>query len=177
VSFPHFFVVETTNEEPIKFSIFTIKQFIRVVALIEVDSKIMATRAMAMTTWLNTKIIVSPHWSFNSSRGVLRCCLSETDVNVVMDALRPQGVIALEHVQAKRDGKPNLTSYFISTISTSCPPKFIKIAYMCILVEPFSMLYQKCRPGNRLVKTLSCVRTMRRRRLSGNWLSCQPSLC
>ena len=67
VLFPHFLVVETTNETPIGFSIFTIQKILQCavgnvksakklrngVVLFEVDSKQMATRALAMTNWLN----------------------------------------------------------------------------------------------------------------------------
>ena len=152
VSFPHFLMVETTNETPIDFSIFTIQKILQCAVgnvksakklrngtvLLEVDSKQMATRALAMTNWLNIDIKVTPHRSLNSSRGVIRCRdFRECEDAEVLDALRSQGVTALKHIRLRKGDQTEPTNTFILTFATPTPPKFIKAAYLRIPVELF----------------------------------------
>ena len=87
VSVPCFLVEEATNGVAIPYSIFVIQKLLQCAVgnvksakkirsgaiLLEVESKHMATRALAMTNWLETEIKVSAHRSLNSSRGVIRC--------------------------------------------------------------------------------------------------------
>jgi hypothetical protein len=150
ISFPHFLVAEAIDKSPIKLSIFTIQKLLQCgvgnvksakklrngSVLIEVESQLMATRALAMANWLGTDIRVSAHRSLNSSRGVIRCRdLRDCSDEEVLEALRSQAVIGIKHVQAKKDGKLEPTNTFILNFSTPAPPKFVRAAYMRIPVE------------------------------------------
>jgi hypothetical protein len=150
VSFPHFLVVESTNGEPIRHSIFAIQKMVQCavgtvksakklrsgVVLIEVESKSMATRALSMKSWYNTEIKVTPHRSLNSSRGIIRCRdFRDCEDNEVLDALRAQGVTNVKHISVKKEGKFEPTNTFILSFSTPSPPPFVKAAYLRIPVE------------------------------------------
>lgn len=152
LSFPRFLVASAKNEQPIKFNIFAIQKLIQCgvgdvksakklrngSVLIEVLSKAQATKALAMQTWIDTEITVTPHRSLNSSRGVVRCrdfrdCTDEE----VLAALQSQGVTELKHLMKKRADTVEPTNTFVLTFNTPTPPKDIRAAYMKIDVEPY----------------------------------------
>ena len=152
VTFPRFLVVAGKNDQPIKYSIFAIQKFLQCGVgdvktakklqngnvLVEVTTKKESDRALQMTNWFDTPISVTPHRSLNTSRGVIRCReFRDCDDGEVVDALQSQGVTAVKHIMAKRDGKMEPTNTFILTFNLPTPPKAVKAAYMKLTVEQF----------------------------------------
>jgi len=86
-NFPRFLVVALKDGQPIKQSIFGIQKILKCAVgevkeakkirngnvLIEVYKKSQANNALAIHTWVDQSIVVTPHRSLNTSRGVIRC--------------------------------------------------------------------------------------------------------
>ena len=152
VTFPRFLVVAGKDDQPIKYSIFAIQKFLQCGigdvktakklqngnVLVEVTTKKESDRALQMTNWFDTPISVTPHRSLNTSRGVIRCReFRDCEDGEVVDALQSQGVTAVKHIMANRDGKMEPTNTFILTFNLPTPPKAVKAAYMKLTVEQF----------------------------------------
>jgi hypothetical protein len=150
--FSKFLVITAGDKEPIKFSIFVVQKLLKCAVgdvpcakklangsiLLEVASKAQERSALAMKQWVDVPITVTPHRSLNSSRGVIRCReFRDCDDSEVMDALRSQGVSEVKHIFAKRNDKNEPTNTFILTFNSPTPPKYVKAAYMKIVVDPY----------------------------------------
>ena len=151
-TFPHFLVVQSVDNEPIKLSIFAIQKLIQMAVgsiktakklrngsvLLEVSNKVQADRALAMTNWIDTPVRVTAHRSLNSSKGVIRCReFRDCEDDEVLAALSPQGVSAIKHIKTNKNGNLVPTNTFILTFNTPTPPKHVKAAYLNIPVETF----------------------------------------
>lgn len=91
-----------------------------------------------MTNWLDEPVKATPHRSLNSSKGIIRCRdLRDCSDEEVLEAFRPQGVIFIKHIMAKKEGASLPTNTFILTFSKPIPPKSVKAAYLSLPVEPF----------------------------------------
>lgn len=156
-SFPTFLVVEATNNEPIKLSIFAIQKLLKCgvgdvknakklrngAVLVEVASKVQANKALALSSWVNGSmqplpIKVTPHRSLNTCKGVIRCQdLRDCSDDEVLEELKTVGVTQVKHIMSKRNGILTPTNTFVLTFSKPTLPKSIKAAYHNIPVEPF----------------------------------------
>jgi hypothetical protein len=151
-SFPRFLIVSANDQQPLKYNVFAIQKFIQCAVgdvksakklrngnvLIEVLTKEQAKKALAMHTWFDTEITVTPHRTLNTSRGVIRCReLRDCSDDDVLTNLTSQGVTEVKHIMSKRADKAEPTSTFILTFNTPTPPKDIRAAYMKIDVDPY----------------------------------------
>jgi hypothetical protein len=104
----------------------------------EVQSKAQAASALAMHTWIDVPIKVTPHRSLNVSRGVIRCRdFRDCDDDEILDALRSQGVTSVKHIMAKRDGKIEPTNTIILTFNVPVAPNYVRAAYQKIAVDTY----------------------------------------
>jgi len=152
LTFPRFLVVSANDGQPIKYSVFAIQKILQCAVgdvktakklyngsvLIEVSTKQESSKALTMSTWIDTPITVTAHRSLNSCRGVIRCRdFRDCSNDEILDALRSQGVTAVKHIIAKKNGKDEPTNTFILTFNLPTPPKSVKAAYLKIAVETF----------------------------------------
>ena len=158
-SFAVFLVVETIDQQPLSLSIFAIQKILKCAVgdvksakklrngavLLEVTSKTQSERALSMNQWVNPNDInkpihikVTPHRSLNSSKGVIRCRdLRDCSNEEILDALSSEGVTHVKHIMSKRETSVLPTNTFILTFGKPTPPKYIRVAYLNIPVEPF----------------------------------------
>jgi len=151
-NFPRFLVVASKDGQPIKLSIFGIQKILECAVgevkeakkirngnvLIEVYMKSQANNALAMHTWVDQSIVVTPHRSLNTSRGVIRCReFYDCDDAEVLEALSPQGVTEVKRIISKRNGMLEKTHTFVVTFGMPSAPKAIKAAYMKLTVDPY----------------------------------------
>jgi len=87
LTFPRFLVVSANDGQPIKYSVFAIQKILQCAVgdvktakklyngsvLIEVSTKQESSKALTMSTWIDTPITVTAHRSLNSCRCVIRC--------------------------------------------------------------------------------------------------------
>jgi hypothetical protein len=106
--------------------------------LIQVRTKVQATNALAMSTWIDQAITVTPHRSLNTSRGVIRCReFHDCDESEVLEALCNEGVTEVKRMMTKKNGMLEKTNTFIVTFGLPSPPKSIRVAYMKLNVDPY----------------------------------------
>ena len=76
-----------------------------------------------MTIWFDTEITVTPHWSLNTCRGVIRCRdLHDCEDAEVLSGLALQGVTAVKHIMRRNGDKNKPSNTFILTFSAPTPP-------------------------------------------------------
>ena len=90
----------------------------------------------------NVPIIVSPHYSLNTKKGVIRCpdinyCVDEE----ILERLKHEGVIKLDRILIFRDGQRKATGTFILTFQS---PKYIRSGYYRVAVSQFIPNPIKC---------------------------------
>jgi hypothetical protein len=151
-NFPSFIVVEAADGQPIKYSIFASQKLLKCAVgdvksakklrngalLVEVTSKAQANKALKMSTWIDVQVKVSPHRSLNMSKGIIRCRnLRDCSDDEILDALRPEGVTNVKHIFSNKNGIKSPTNTFVLSFSKPSAPKYVKAAYLKILVEMF----------------------------------------
>ena len=106
--------------------------------LVECDTKKQSDLLLKSQKLVDRPMIVSIHPTLNSSRGVIRCRelagMSETDIR---DELSEQGVILVERISRKEEGQENETNTLFLTFCNASLPKYIRIAYLRVKVDPF----------------------------------------
>ena len=127
-SWPRFLLIKGTgNERPLSklspFSVnkaivavlgsdpFNIKKLRNGEILIEVDkeaqsSKLLKTTKLNLTMDNVIPVTVSPHYSLNTKKGVIRCPdIKECSDEEILDGLKDEGVIKLDRISVFRDGQ------------------------------------------------------------------------
>ena len=140
-SWPSFLLIKgTDNERPLsKLSPFAVNKAIVAVLgsdpfnikklrngeiLIEVDkeaqsSKLMKTTKLHLTMENVIPITVSPHYSLNTKKGVIRCPdIKECSDEEILEGLKDEGVIKLDRISVFRDGQRKPTGTFILTFQS-----------------------------------------------------------
>ena len=159
-TWPQFLLVKgTDNERPLsKLSPFAVNKAIVAVLgsdpfnikklrngdiLIEVDketqsSKLLKTTKLSLTMDNVIPISVSPHYSLNTKKGVVRCPdIKDCTDEEILEGLKDEGVIKLDRITVFRDGSRKQTGTFILTFQSQTLPKYIRVGYYRVAVSQF----------------------------------------
>ena len=159
-SWPRFLLIKgTDNERPLfKLSPFAVNKAIVAVLgsdpfktkklrngeiLIEVDkeaqsNKLLKTTKLHLTMENAIHITVSPHYSLNTKKGVIRCPdIKECPDEEILEGLKDEGVIKLDRISVFRDGQRKPTGTFILTFQSQTLPKYIRVGYYRVAVSQF----------------------------------------
>ena len=82
-------------------------------------------------------ITVSPHYSLNTKKGVIRCPDIECSDEEILDRLKDEGVIKLDRISVFRDGQRKPTGTFILTFQSQSLPKCTRVGYYRVAVSQF----------------------------------------
>ena len=166
-SWPHFLLIKgTDNERPLSnllpFSVnkvivavsgsnlFNIKKLRNGEILIEVEkeaqsSKLLKIRKLNLTMENVIPITVSPHYSLNTNKGVIRCPdIKECSDEEILEGLKDEGVIKLDRISVFRDGQREPTGTFILTFQSQTLPKYIRVGYYRVAVSQFIPNPMRC---------------------------------
>ena len=169
-SWPHFLLIKgTSDERPLcKLSPFAVNKAIIAVLgsdpfnikklrngsiLVEVDKeiqsqKLLKTMKLNLTMDNAIPIDVSPHYSLNTKKGVIRCPdIKDCTDDEILEGLKDEGVMKLDRISVFRDGQRKPTGTFILTFQSQTLPKYIRVGYYRVAVSQFipnSVRYYKC---------------------------------
>lgn len=106
--------------------------------LVEVDKKSHSDNLLKSTKFVDVPVVVSPHRSMNTCRGVVRSRdLEGSDEVEMVSNLKPQGVVAAKRISIRRNGEQILTNTYILTFGSPNLPTSIKAGFVNIPVSPF----------------------------------------
>ncbi|KAG1653155.1 hypothetical protein GQR58_025782 [Nymphon striatum] len=106
--------------------------------LVEVEQETNAKNLLRLEKILEIPVIVTPHKSLNSCRGVIRCRdLKDTSEDEMLDGLKDQGVTSVKRIFITKNGKKIMTGTSILTFNTPKLPSTIKAGYLNANVERF----------------------------------------
>ena len=84
-------------------------------------------------------ISVSPHYSLNTKKGVIRCPdIKDCTDEEILEGLKDEGVIKLDRITVFRDGLRKQTETFILTFQSQTLPKYIRVGYCRVVVSVYS---------------------------------------
>ncbi|XP_041367054.1 uncharacterized protein LOC121381769 [Gigantopelta aegis] len=113
--------------------------------LVECSTEKHSKCLLKSTILANIRIIVLPHTSLNSSKGVIRCRdLEGVSDEEICDNLTSQDVTVVRRIKVRRNNELVPTNTFILTFSTPTLPHSIKAGYLNIPVEPFIPNPRRC---------------------------------
>ena len=159
-SWPRFLLIKGTNDErPLcKLSPFAVNKAIVAILgcdpfnikklrngsiLVEVDKetqsqKLLKTTKLNLTMDNDIPIDVSPHYSLNTKKGVIRCPdIKDCTDDEILEGLKTEGVIKLDRISVFRDGQRKPTGTFILTFESQTLPKYIRVGYYRVAVSQF----------------------------------------
>ena len=159
-SWPRFLLIKGTDDERPLFKLspfavnkafvailgsdpFNIKKLRNGSILVEVDKetqskKLLKTTKLNLTMDNAIPIDVSPHYSLNTKKGVIRCPdIKDCSDDEILEGLKAEGVIKLDRISVFRDGQRKPTGTFILTFQSQTLPKYIKVGYYRVAVSQF----------------------------------------
>ena len=153
-NWPRFLIVESVSEDlPLqKLSPFAIQNGFQGIAgtlmnikrlrdgsfLIECDKRTMAQNLLWTNRFIDRPVKVSIHKTLNSSRGVIRCRdLADMSEVEIQDELKDQGVVGVNRVTLKKEGKVIPTNTLFLTFGSPELPKEITVGYLKVKVALF----------------------------------------
>jgi hypothetical protein len=153
-NFPRFLVIESSDENnPLsKLSPFAIHKGIEGILgstksikrlrsghiLIEVDKATRANNLLKLKELVHVPVVVSPHRSLNTKKGVIRCPdIKDCSDDEILQGLAPQHASALYRVTITKDGIKCPTGTFFLTFDTPNLPNFVKVGYLRVKVEAY----------------------------------------
>ena len=90
-------------------------------------------------------IDVSPHYSLNTKKGVIRCPdIEDCSDDEILEGLKAEGVFKPDRISVFRDGQRKPTGTFILTFQSQTLPKFIKVGYYSVAVSQFILNPVRC---------------------------------
>ena len=166
-SWPSFLLIKGTNDErPLcKLSPFAVNKAIVAILgsdpfnikklrngsiLVEVDKetqsqKLLKTTKLNLTMDNAIPIDVSPHYSLNTKKGVIRCPdIKACSDDEILEGLKAEGVIKLDRISVFRDGQRKPTWTFILTFQSQTLPKYIRVGYYRVAVSQFILNPVRC---------------------------------
>ena len=166
-TWPRFLLVKgTDNERPLsKLSPFSVNKAIVAVLgsdpfnikklrngdiLIEVDRETQSSKLLKMTklSLIMDNVIpisVSPHYSLNTNKGVIRCPdIKDCTDDEILEGLKDEGVIKLDRITVFRDGSRKQTGTFILMFQSQTLPKYIRVGYYRVAVSQFIPNLVRC---------------------------------
>ncbi|XP_023226158.1 uncharacterized protein LOC111626866 [Centruroides sculpturatus] len=157
---PAYLIVHATGEKPLaKCSPFLIQKLFESTIghlkniqklrsgdlLVETASPQQTTKLSTMKTLGDMGILVTPHRSLNSSRGVIsEYDLMSEDESDIQTGLLDQGVTSVRRISIRRDGKLIPTKHLILTFDNSTLPSFLTAEYLRCPVHPYIPNLLRC---------------------------------
>ncbi|GBO39398.1 hypothetical protein AVEN_79287-1 [Araneus ventricosus] len=106
--------------------------------LVEVQSRQQSQKIMKIKAFATILVIVSPHVSLNSSKGVITCGeLLNESLDVIANELKSQGVTHVRRITIRRDGRLLDTKHHVLTFNSPKLPDSIKAGYIKLAVRPY----------------------------------------
>ncbi|XP_023213777.1 uncharacterized protein LOC111616614 [Centruroides sculpturatus] len=106
--------------------------------LVQTASPQQTTKLSTMKTLGDMGILVTPHRSLNSSRGVIsEFDLMSEDESDIQIGLLDQGVTSVRRILIRRDGKSIPTKHLILTFDNPTLPSFVTAGYLRCPVHPY----------------------------------------
>ncbi|GFV52882.1 uncharacterized protein TNCV_2875501 [Trichonephila clavipes] len=106
--------------------------------LIETVSALQTKSFLSAKVFLDCPLIVTPHRSLNSSRGVISepdlLCASEAEI---LEGLSDQGVTQIRRIKIKKDSSLSPTKHLILTFNSPKLPSTIKAGYLNCKIRPY----------------------------------------
>ena len=102
------------------------------------SSKLLKTTKLHLTMDNAIPIAVSPHYSLNIKKGVIRCPdIKECSDEEILEGPKDEGVIKLDRISVFRDGQRKPTGTFILAFQSQTLPKYIRVGYYRMAVSQF----------------------------------------
>ena len=106
--------------------------------LVECGKRAQAQNLLRTNRFIDRPVRVSIHKTLNSSRGVIRCWdLADMSEVEIRDELKDQGVVGVNRVTLKKDGKVIPTNTLFLTFGSLEFPKEITVGYLKVKVALF----------------------------------------
>ncbi|GFT44752.1 uncharacterized protein TNCV_2845351 [Trichonephila clavipes] len=106
--------------------------------LIETVSALQTKSFLSAKVFLDCPLIVTPHRSLNSCRGVISepdlLCASEAEI---LEGLSDQGVTQVRRIKIKKDSSLSPTKHLILTFNSPKLPSTIKAGYLNCKIRPY----------------------------------------
>jgi len=151
--FPTYLYIKASTEQSLnKISPFKVKKIIESIAgipksvkiqrngniIIQTNKESHSKNLMAMTTFDQVPVIVEPHKSLNSTKGIIRCReLRHCSEEEIVEELRLQKVVAARKIEIKRNNEKIMTNTIQLTFCTPVLPKAVSVGYLIVEVSPF----------------------------------------
>ena len=160
-NWPRFLVMESSNDDlPLsKLSPFAIQKGFQAVArtlksikrlrdgsfLVECGKRAQAQNLLQTNRFIDRPVRITIHKTLNSSRGVIRCQdLADMTEVEIQDELKDQGVVGVNRVTLKKEGKVILTNTLFLTFGSPELPKEITVGYLKVKVALFVPNPMRC---------------------------------
>ena len=160
-SWPRFLVVQSASEDlPLqKLSLFAVQKGFQAIAgtpknierlrdgsfLVECGKTAQAQNLLRTNRFIDRPVKVSIHKILNSSRGVIRCRdLADMSEVEIRDELKDQGVVGVNQVTLKKEGKVIPTNTLFLTFGSPELPKEITVGYLKAQVALFVSNPMRC---------------------------------
>ena len=102
------------------------------------SSKLLKTTKLSLTMDNVIPISVSPHYSLNTKKGVIRCPdIKDYTDEEILKGLKDDCVIKLDRITVFRDGFRKRKGTFILTFQSQTLPKYIRVGYYRVAVSQF----------------------------------------
>ena len=113
--------------------------------LVQTNSQKESKALLSMTHFANTAVLVEPHRTLNSCKGVINSYdLRTTSEDEILEELSEQGVTAAHRITIRRDGAILPTNTVILTFNTPRLPASIKAGYLHIPVTHYIPNPMRC---------------------------------
>ncbi|XP_055924436.1 uncharacterized protein LOC129962132 [Argiope bruennichi] len=106
--------------------------------LVEVSSRKQANQIQKLKALATISVIVTPHQSLNTSKGVITCGeLLNVPIEEITSEMKSQGVTHVRRIAIRRDGELLETKHHILTFQTPKLPEFVYAGYIKLPVRPY----------------------------------------
>ena len=160
-NWPRFLVMESSNDDLLlsKLSPFAIQKGFQAVArtlksikrlrdgsfLVECGKRAQAQNLLRTNRFIDRPVRITIHKTLNSSRGVIRCQdLADMTEVEIRDELKDQGVVGVNRVTLKKEGKVIPTNTLFLTFGSPELPKEITVGYLKVKVALFVPNPMRC---------------------------------
>ena len=131
------FVIEKTMQSLVG-TVKSIKKLRKGSLLVEVASQAQSKNIVKMDKLANSPVLVSPHKSLNSSKGVIRTRdLDDIPEADILNALEDQNVTSVKRVSIKKGDNIITTGTYILTFGVPELPSSLKLGYLRVKVDTF----------------------------------------
>ena len=122
--------------------------------LVECGKRAQAQNLLRTNRFIDRPVRVSIHKTLNSSRGVIRCRdLADMSEVEIRDELKDQGVVGVNRVTLKKEGKVIPTNTLFLTFGSPELPKEITVGYLKVKVALFVPNPMRCFSCNKFGHT------------------------